>query len=153
MTSPQPTTWTVHLAARRPGKTTAALVLIVIALFAVAGLVPRQWGVGGLMLMLLLAGALLVGSIAEFLFPVTYTLDADGAHVRLPGSHRLLAWGRVRRVERRRDGIKLSPLLARNWVESYRGVFLRASGSDTIMEQVRAWLDAAGVTPVIGEER
>ncbi|MHB9109327.1 MAG: hypothetical protein ACYDCO_19910 [Armatimonadota bacterium] len=153
MTQPKSTTWTLHLAVRRPGRAIVSLLIIFITLFAVAAFVPDAWGLGGKILMLGLAVMLLLSSIAEFLLPVTYTLDAEGAHARLPGSHRVLAWDRVRRVYLRPDGIKLSPLAARGWIESYRGVFLRTPERDAVLEQVRAWLDAAGVSPEIEEEK
>lgn len=152
VTQPESTTWTLHLAARQPGRAIVALVIIFLTLFAVAFFM-QGWNLGGKILILALAVLLLLSSIAEFLFPVTYTLDAEGAHVRLPGSHRVLAWNRVRRVYLRLDGIKLSPLAARGWIESYRGVFLRTPSRDEVLEQVRAWLDAAGVTPEIEEDR
>jgi len=130
-----------------------AVLVIFFALYGIALFIPPEWGVGGKTAILCLAGILLLSAIAEFLFPVTYTLDADGAHARLPGTHRVLAWNRVRRVYLRPDGIKLTPLAARGWIESYRGVFLRAPERDAVLQQVRAWLDAAGVMPVIEEDR
>ena len=128
-----------------------ALLIIFFTLFAVEAFIPDAWGLGGKLLMLGLAALLLLSSIAEFLLPVTYTLDAEGAHARLPGSHRMLAWNRVRRVYLQPNGIKLSPLAARGWVESYRGVLLRTPRRDEVLAQVRAWLDAAGVSPEIEE--
>lgn len=144
--------WTIHLAARRPGRAVVALVFILLALFAVAAWVPAAWGVGGKVLFILLAGVLLLGSIAEFLFPVTYTLNADGVHARYPGSYRVLAWSRVRRVYLRPNGIKLSPLVMQNWAESYRGVMLRTSERDAVLANIRAWLADAGANPEIIEE-
>lgn len=153
MTQPEPRSWTLHLAAHQPVRAIVALLIIVFTLFAVEAFIPAAWGLGGKILILGLAVVLLVSSIAEFLLPVTYTLDAEGAHARLPGSHRLLAWSRVRCVYLRPDGIKLSPLAARGWIESYRGVLLRTTQRDEVLAQVRAWLDAVGVSPEIVEER
>ena len=152
VTSPEPTSWTLHLAARRPARAIAAILLIVFALFGVAALLPAGWDTVGKAVMLLLASLLLFASIAEFLLPVTYTLDAEGAHARLWGSHRVLPWNRVRRVYLQRDGIKLSPLTTRGWAESYRGVFLRTPRREAVLEQVRAWLEAAGASPEISDE-
>ncbi|HEY3417373.1 MAG TPA: hypothetical protein VGM23_10865, partial [Armatimonadota bacterium] len=114
MPYPEPTTWTIHPAARRPAKAVGAVLIILAALFAVKAL-------GGSWVLIALAALLLVGSIAEFLFPVTYTLDADGAHARHLGSHRVVPWERVRRVYPRRSGIKISPLAVPGWAEAYRG--------------------------------
>jgi len=154
MAQPEPRSWTIHLAARQPGKAVLALVFILLGLFAVAALVPASVGLGTKVLLIIICAVLLVGSIAEFLFPVTYTLDADGAHARLFGSVRSLAWARVRRVYLRPDGIKLSPLALPGWIEAYRGVLLRTPERAAVLDDVRAWLQDAGATPeVIEDER
>ena len=152
MTTPETTSWTVHLAAHRPGRAVVTVIIIIFALFGVAALVPPQWDTASKVMMLLLAGVLLFSSVAEFLLPITYTLDGEGAHARILFTHRVLAWNRVRRVYLERNGIKLSPLAARNWIESYRGVYLRTPLRDAILAQVCAWLESAGVTPTISEE-
>lgn len=140
--------WTVHLAARRPRATVLAILLILLGLFAVRAL-------GGPALppaIYLIAALVLLGSIAEFLFPVTYTLDERGAHARHFGSRRVLAWADVRRVYLRPDGIKLSPLARPDWREAYRGVLLRTPERDAVLAQARAWLATAGVTVDVVEE-
>lgn len=153
MVSPTPTTWTIHLAARRPGRAVAAVLVIVLALFGVAALAPREWGTIGTALAVVVAAVLLLGAIAEFLLPVTYTLDGDGAHVRMLGRrHRLLPWRRVRRVYLRQNELTLSPRATRGWMDQYRGVSLRTFDRDAVLAQVRAWLQEAGVTAVESEE-
>lgn len=152
MAQPEVTQWTVHLAARRPGHAVVVVVVILLGLFAVSGLVLPRWGLEGKLLLLALAAVLLLSMVAEFLFPIHYTLDAGGAHARLLGNDRHLAWTRVRRVYLRPDGIKLSPLVGRDWVESYRGVLLRTREPAAVLEVVRAWLADAGVSPDIIEE-
>ena len=145
MTIPPPTTWTIHLAARKPGRAAMAVCIIVLALAAIAALqVPP--------LIIALAALCLFGSIAEFLLPITYTLDEYGAHVRHLGSRRILPWERVRRVYLEPDGIKLSPLVTRGWAESYRGVKLRTPKREEMLAQVRAWLEARNVSAEIVEE-
>jgi len=152
VTPPGTYTWTIHLAARRPGRAVLLLIIIGLALFGVAALLPAAWTLPGRLMLLALSALLLIGSIAEFLLPVTYTLDGDGAHARHLGSHRVLPWHRVRRVYLRPDGIHLSPLSTRSWAASYRGVTLRTPDRDAVLAQVRAWTDHAGVTPEISEE-
>lgn len=147
-----PYIWSVHLAARRPGRAVVVLLVILFALFGVAALVPHSWNAAGRILLVVLSAILLLGSIAEFLLPVTYTLDEAGAHARYWGSHRVISWARVRRVYLRSDGIHLSPLAARSWADAYRGVTLRTPARDAVLAQVRDWLDDAGVTPEISEE-
>lgn len=151
MTQPETTTWTVHLAARRPGKAVVAVIIVALALSGVA-MLASSWGPSGVLLIVLLSALLLLGSIAEYLLPVTYTLDASGAHSRLFGSRRTLPWANVRRVYLRPDGIKLSPLTGKNWAESYRGVMLRSDDHDALLAELRAWFAAMSITPEIIEE-
>jgi len=139
--------WTIHLAARQPGKAVVAVVVVILALFGVRVLASPFWHGGGMLGVELLSALLLVGSIAEFLFPVTYSLDADGAHMRHLGSHRLLPWSRIRRIYLRPSGIKLSPLSTPTWIEAYRGVMLRGPDRAAMLAQVRAWVRVAGVQP------
>ena len=152
VTSLEPTCWTVHLAARRPARAVALVGFFLPALFAVAALAPREWGTGGMVLVVLLSAVLLISAVSEFLFPVIYTLDAEGAHARWAGQHRFLPWQRVRRVYLRADGIKLSPLDAHGWMDSYRGVYLRTPERDAVLRDLRAWWEAADVTPVMSED-
>ncbi len=103
-------------------------------------------------LLVVLAAVLLFGSIAEFLLPVTYALDADGAHARFLLAHRILPWTQVRRVYLVPDGIKLSPLAVRSWAEGYRGVLLRTPDRDAVLAQIHAWVEQTGSPPVMDEE-
>lgn len=153
MTSPEPTRWTLHLAARRPARAVALGAILLLGLFAVAALTPREWGGSGMLLVMVISAVVLISAVAEFLFPVTYTLDADGVHARWVGNRRSLSWQHVRRVYLRPDGIQLSPLTTRGWVESYRGILLRTTERDTVLQELRAWWSVAGVTPVVSEDR
>jgi len=142
---PEPTTWTVHLAAKQPGKAVVVVLVILFALFAVQAL-------GGSWALMLLAAVLLIGAVAEFLFPVTYTFDDQGAHARRIGSHRILPWERLRRVYLRPNGIQLSPLASRGWADAFRGVMLRGKSRETLLAEITSWTLAAGVTPEIIDE-
>jgi hypothetical protein len=152
MTTPTPTSWTVHLAAAAPRRAAVAVGVILLALMGVALLVPENLGVGGRLAFIGAAAAALLGAVADFLFPVTYTLDAAGAHQRVLGRHRLLPWSRVQRVYLSRIGIQLSPLAAPSWREGLQSLTLRAPDPTVCWTQVRAWLAAAGVEPDIREE-
>jgi hypothetical protein len=145
MTHPEPTTWTIHLARRRPGLTAAVLLVLFFGLVAVQATF-------GSWVLTVLATVLIIGNIAEFLFPVTYRLDARGASARQFFSYRILPWAQVRRVYLSPNGIKLSPLAARSWAETYRGVELRTPDRESVLAQVRAWLEAEGVTPRFSED-
>ncbi|HEY3376707.1 MAG TPA: hypothetical protein VGL77_04360 [Armatimonadota bacterium] len=145
MPVPEPTTWTIHLAARHPGRAVLALLVIIFALFALHAM-------GASPVLLVLIAGFFVIAIADFLFPIHYRLDAQGAHIRTLGNHRVLPWAQVRRVYLRGNGIKLSPLAVRGWAESYRGILLRTPDRAPVLATVRTWLTAAGVAPEIEEE-
>lgn len=112
-------TWTVHLLRGRAGR------------------LPR---IAGCTLFVLLCGLLLFHnpllallptlalllSLAEFLFPVRYTLTGDYARARQGLMTLEIAWPDVRHAYHAPDGIKLSPLKSYNSrLEPLRGVFLR----------------------------
>ncbi|MEI7831603.1 MAG: hypothetical protein WCJ56_00160 [bacterium] len=134
---PEPVTWTVHLAARRPLR---ALVVIVIIITAIAGVVVMRSEPA----VTILAAVLLFASAAEFLLPVTYTLDEKGAHLRYFGNHRVIPWKRVRRLMISLHAIKLTPLSVKSPLESYRGVLLRMPDSGETLVLIREWLQQAG---------
>lgn len=146
MTEPTPTTWTIHLAARRPGRAIAAGVAIALALFAVRAL-------GGSPSLIILAALFLLIATAEFFLPITYTLNADGINISYPGHRRRLPWKSVRRVYLLPNGIQLSPLDVRSWRESFRGVLLRTDRRDELLVQLQAWLHTMGISPEFVEER
>mgnify|MGYP005836108853 CR=1 FL=1 len=132
--------WRVHLARRRARQ--AAVAVGVIALGAVAA------GVGFRSVVLgLLAAALLVASVGDFLFPLTYTLDAQGASVRGLWGRRHLPWHRVRRVARDELGVKLSPLAGPSRLEAYRGIYCWFAGNEAEVMAAVEWYtrpEAAG---------
>jgi hypothetical protein len=144
------------MAAQQPARAAVAVLVILLGMAAVAAMVeiarPAGWGTGALLLMELLAALVLFGSVAEFLLPVTYTLDASGAHARHLGSHRVLPWARVRRVYQTSAGVKLSPLPASGWAEGFRGVLLRTRDREAVLATIRAWLTEAGVPASVVEE-
>lgn len=114
-------TWRVHLLREDPPKLAgilAAALLVVASAFAVFhNIVPG-----------LVAALLLLVSLAEYLLPLTFTLDPRGAHVACGSVEWLsIEWKAVRSVYRTSYGIKLSPFAdpktAR--MEQCRGVRLR----------------------------
>lgn len=120
--------WTVHLAARWPGR--ALLLSLAIALAA-------AWAafVFGHVLALLATAGLLMASVSEFLFPVRYRLTPEFAEARGPVYWRRIAWSDVKRVYVGEREIKLSPLKHGGPREAFRGVVLRLEGD---LEPTRA---------------
>jgi len=126
-------TWTVHLLRRRPERRTP------LALCLAGTLVLGLLLFHNLALALLPAAALML-SLADFLFPVRYTLTHQGAQARSVVSHLEMAWGDVRHAYLADDGVKLSPLRRRGsrW-EALRGIFLRfdEGNAEVVMEAVK----------------
>ena len=115
--------WSLHLARRQPRKAAAALALIA------AASITAGYGFGSLILGLL-AALLLIASISDFLFPLTFVLTDDGVAVRGLLHRRRMAWSQVRRVARDELGVKLSPLARRSRLDAYRGIYLWFEGND-----------------------
>ncbi len=111
--------WSVHLITRQP-KRPAQLGAVLLAVFVLGLCVFHS-------LWLSLAPVLaLLFSLSEFVFPVRYTLTPQSAAVRHGLTSLEIRWPDVRHAYLTEDGIKLSPLKAKNsWFESLRGVFLR----------------------------
>jgi len=120
-------TYTIHLARRRPTQAAAAVAVITAATLAA--------GFGFQSLLLgFLAGALLIASVSDYLFPLTFTLTDEAAEARGPLHRRRLAWARVRRVSRDDLGVKLSPLPHPSRLDAFRGIYLWfADNADDVM--------------------
>ncbi|HIE52410.1 MAG TPA: hypothetical protein EYP85_11675 [Armatimonadetes bacterium] len=109
--------WRVHRAAEEPGKAVLALGFIALAAGAAQVGFRQPW--------LTVAGTLLLlGAVADFLWPVTYLLTEEGAEMRSLVSHRVIRWPEVRRCYLDPEGIKLSPLAQPSRWEPFRGVYL-----------------------------
>ena len=111
--------WQVHLITRQP-KRPAQIGLVGLAVFALGLCVFHS-------LWLSLAPVLaLLFSLSEFVFPIRYTLTPQSASARHGLTSLEIRWPEVRHAYLTDDGIKLSPLSAKNSrFESLRGVFLR----------------------------
>jgi hypothetical protein len=112
--------YTVHLMRRRP----AGALLVAIAVLAVAC-------VGQFLLrstLLALVGvAVLLGSTAEFVLPIRYTLTTEKATAACGPTRLAIEWSRVRRVARAGEAIHLSPFAAPNRLDAFRGITLRSA--------------------------
>ncbi|MEO7717123.1 MAG: hypothetical protein ABIY70_13040 [Capsulimonas sp.] len=125
--------WTVHLLKRRPqaavaaGLSLAAVLITGTLLFhnAILALIPTLT---------------LFGSLAEYYLPTKYTLTATGARSKCGWMVLEMPWTDVRHAYLAPDGVKLSPLRAKNSrFERMRGVMLRFNdNSDQVIETVRS---------------
>ncbi len=132
--------WSVHLARRDRPRTLRTLgVLILVFAFGV-------WLFRSPAMALLPPLALLL-SLSEFFFPVHYRLTVQSAHIRHGLTVLEIRWADVRHAYLTPDGIKLSPLRAKNarW-EPLRGVFLRFDDAnrEQVIAAVRRLREEAG---------
>lgn len=131
--------WTVHLIARQPKRPAQiGAVLLGVFVFSLC-LFHSIW--------LSLAPVLaLLFSLSEFVFPVRYILTPQSAAVRHGLTSLEIKWPDVRHAYLTGDGIKLSPLRAKNSrFESLRGVFLRFDdhNRDAVIAAVRRFRQEA----------
>ncbi|MCE5199474.1 hypothetical protein LLG39_10915 [bacterium] len=123
-------TWTVHLAKQYPNKLPwliAALLVASVAGYFVLGPVG-----------VIAVSAAVLGAVADFVFPLKYTLTSERAIChRLTGTTQL-RWADVRRCYLDELGIKISPLANQTRLEAFRGVFLRFNGNrEQVIEVVK----------------
>jgi hypothetical protein len=111
-------TWQVHLAKEQPKK----LAVVIPATF-VAAVCAFAWIQHPVFVIAMLL--LVVGSLADFLFPVTYTITTTRVTVSTRAGKRIIAWKDVRKCYLDDFGVKLSPLRIQSRLEAYRGVYLR----------------------------
>lgn len=111
--------WSVHLIRRQPQRAPRIALVLVGVLVLSLCLFHSFW------LALLPAAAVLL-SLSEFVFPVRYTLTPQSATARHGLTLLEIRWADVRHAYLTDEGVKLSPLRAKNSrFESLRGVYLR----------------------------
>lgn len=129
----------MHLSAGQP-KRQAQIGLVLLAVFVLGIALFRSFWLGLLPMLALLF------SLSEYVFPIRYTLTAQSATARCGLSLLEIRWTDVRHAYLAEDGIKLSPLPAKNSrFESLRGVFLRFGGDnrDAVSSAVRQFRSEA----------
>ena len=123
--------WTVHLAAQDPFKLACSLAATAFVCAA------AYWAVGPLGP--IAAVMVMLGSLADFLFPVRYEITSTGAACKMFLKSAEMRWENVRRCYLNRDGVKLSPLDRASGLEAFRGVHLRFNGNaERVIEAVRS---------------
>ena len=122
--------WSVHLARDCPAKLVASLLLV--ALCIAAGYYTM-----GLLGAVVVAGVM-AASLADFLFPISYAITADGASCRMLLKSSAIRWSDVKRCWVDDLGVKLSPLNRKSRLEAFRGVYLRfAQNREQVTELVK----------------
>lgn len=116
--------WSVRLSAGQPQRQ-AQIGLVLLAVLVLGIALFRSLWLGLLPMLALLF------SLSEYVFPIRYTLTAQSASARCGLSVLEIRWADVRHAYLTDDGVKLSPLSAKNSrFESLRGVFLRFGGDN-----------------------
>jgi hypothetical protein len=126
--------WTVHLAKTHPTKA------VVVVLFGIGAatfgvLVFQNYVLAALAIFMIL------WSTADFMLPVRYTIDSEGASCRYGLHFGSIHWDEVKRVTLLSDGVKLSPLERVSRLEPFRGVLLRYANN---REEVLAAIERYG---------
>ena len=111
-------TWSTHQLRQKPW-----------GLLLVAPALAVAWAAGSSVFHTPAAGAVaalvLVCTIADYLFPVRFTLTKDCARAQCLLSRHEIRWENVRHAWLGPDGVKLSPLGGESRLEAFRGVYLR----------------------------
>ena len=127
----------MHLATHRPDRAVvvaaAALAVGALAQFLFRNPVMTAFSI-----------AVLFAATADFLFPIRYRLNAEGAELRNLHNWRRIAWTEVKKVYTGEREIKLSPLEHGGRREAFRGVLLHCpENRDEVLAFVRRHRDAA----------
>ena len=123
----------MHLSAGQP-KRQAQVGLVLLAVLVLGVALFHSFWLGLLPMLALLF------SLWVYVLPILYTLPAQSATARCGLSVLEIRWADVRHAYLTDDGIKLSPLSAKNSrFESLRGVFLRfgSGDQDVVVDAVR----------------
>jgi hypothetical protein len=112
--------WTVHLASRKPNVIPILIITMISAGLLITILFHSP-------LPGMIAIALLVGSVKEFLFPIHYRITPKGVEQRSIGCHLELAWKDARRCLLEQHQITITPLSTASRLDVFRGVTLRFS--------------------------
>ncbi len=125
--------WSVHLLRRQPQRA-SRIAFVLAGVFVLSLCLFRS-----LWLALLPAAAVLL-SLSEFVFPIRYTLTVQSATARHGLTLLEIRWADVRHAYLTDEGVKLSPLRAKNSrFEPLRGVYLRfdETNRDGVIAAVR----------------
>ncbi len=115
--------WRVHLLPENPGKSAAVILMLAVALVLIHLAFRSPW-------LTILAALILVGSLSDWLFPITYRLTTRSASYKNVVFRKRIAWDNVRRVYVSDFGVKLSPFASRSRLEPFRALILRFGRGD-----------------------
>ncbi|MCW5933103.1 MAG: hypothetical protein KIT45_02225 [Fimbriimonadia bacterium] len=135
--------WTVHLIRQSPEKLPLTLLALIGA--PVLGYVlMRHW------LFAAVGFWIMLSATADYLFPIRFRIDSEGARQRTAFGLRLLLWSRIKRIRWDTHGVLLSPLAQPSRLDAYRGVYL-LYGDDQEAE-IRDWIQRYAPDSVLASE-
>ncbi|MFA4015690.1 MAG: hypothetical protein RUDDFDWM_000782 [Candidatus Fervidibacterota bacterium] len=115
--------WRVHLALKRPIGTAISIVAIALTVYIGSALLNS-------LLIGCIGGVVLLCMLSDFLFPVVYRLDEEGAKVITLFGQRTMAWEEVKAYYIEGDGIVLSPCERPSPIGAFRTLYLRFDGNE-----------------------
>jgi hypothetical protein len=115
--------WTAHPARRRPRDVALVAAVTLLTAGAVVGALESLY-LGAL------AVAILLASVAPFLFPTRYVLSDLGIEQKTVFRARSRPWAELRRVSVGREAALVSPFSRRHWLDRYRGIVVLFDGAD-----------------------
>lgn len=124
---PETVSWTDWPARRQPGKAALAAGIIVLAVGSVAT-VDR--------ILAFLGAILLLSSVAEWLLPTRYEIDAEGIKVRNVFRSATRPWDRLRTWRAVPGGFWVPGRTRSKLLQRLRGVLLRCPGREEDVESV-----------------
>ena len=116
--------WTVHPARKYPRKAVATVMLIII--FCVIVL----WSFHSVF-WVVVSAVVLTASLARFFFPTKYRMTDEFVEVNFLGFRQKRSWKNLRRVDKTKNGVFLSPFLKYNRLENYRGLLVICDGNQS----------------------
>ena len=111
--------WTVHPVKQTPVKSLFLISFLLLLLLLVYILFEN-------LLMTVVSGLLMFGSLYKFFIPTSYTLAEDELIVETPAGRSAKTWSEFKSYYPDHNGILLSPYPDKSRLENFRGVYLMA---------------------------
>ncbi|CEK16059.1 hypothetical protein [Chthonomonas calidirosea] len=130
--------WQVHLLRCQPSKLPFVGAVVLLGVLS-------AWVLFGQLLLVLLALVLLCKAAGEYLFPLTYRLDADGVWVSGFLLRQGLRWQEAKRLVSEGNGLYISPFANPSPLERFRGLHLRFADNgsvgdrSTVLDALTRW--------------
>lgn len=132
MTVPGELRWRVHMLTENWWRSILLISIIVLVLVGV-------WQWTHTPILVIFGIIMLSGSLGAYFFPVDYRLSSDGIEIFFIGVRTFRSWNEYRNFYPHNDGVHLSTFRRLNWLDSFRGNFIRFTKDNR--ESVISFLD------------